>query len=91
MIRRRKKVEFTLKADEARKVVLAGDFTAWTESGIQMRKDRSGLWRAGITLDPGRYEYKFLVDDQWWTDPANNQTTWNSLGAQNSVLELSAN
>jgi hypothetical protein len=40
-------------------------------------------------LPPGKYEYKFLVDDKWTIDPQNTQTSQNDFGTQNSILNLS--
>lgn len=85
---KQKKVNFKLNAPEAKKVRLTGDFKSWDEKGILMKKSRTGEWKVGVGLEPGRYEYKFIVDDQWWTDPTNSDTQSNSLGELNSVLEV---
>ena len=85
---KQKNVNFKLKAPEAKKVALTGDFKSWDTKGIRMRKSKAGEWKAGVELKPGRYEYKFVVDNQWWTDPANSNTQSNSLGELNSVLEV---
>ena len=83
-----KKVNFQLKAPEANRVLLTGDFTSWNQDPIPMKRNRSGLWKTGVNLGSGRYEYKFIVDDQWWTDPENSNTSQNSFGDSNSVLEI---
>ncbi len=83
-----KKSEFQFRAPEARNVVLTGDFTSWDQRAISMKKDKTGLWKAKVELKPGKYEYKFIVDGEWTTDPNNNQTIRNSLGSLNSVRIL---
>jgi len=83
------KSTFELKAPEAKKVALTGDFLSWNEKGIALKKSKGGLWKGGVDLKPGRYEYKFIVDGQWWTDPQNNNRIRNSLGSENSVREIS--
>lgn len=88
--RKQKKVNFGLKAPEAKKVVLTGDFNSWKEKGLLMKKDKKGFWKKDIGLKPGRYEYKFLVDGQWTTDPANTSSVSNAYGATNSVMEVNA-
>ena len=30
-----------------------------------MKKNKEGVWKAAITLPPGRYEYKLFADDEW--------------------------
>lgn len=84
----KKTVVFELLAPTAAQVFLTGDFNLWSETDMPMRRDRSGIWRASLNLRPGRYEYKFIVDGQWWTDPANNSTSSNTLGSLNSVREI---
>lgn len=83
-----KKVSFFLEAPLASKVILTGDFTSWKEDGIAMSKKRSGRWETTLLLKPGRYEYKFIVDGQWWTDPKNPNVVTNSFGTQNSVISV---
>jgi 1,4-alpha-glucan branching enzyme len=54
----------------ARSVVLSGDFNGWNEAELRMDKIAGG-WSLGYSLKPGNYGYKFIVDGQWITDPAN--------------------
>jgi transcriptional regulator with XRE-family HTH domain len=84
----KKKVDFEISAPDARKVQITGDFTSWNEKGITMKKNKTGLWKTSMSLKPGRYEYKFIVDGQWWTDPANSSIVGNSFGTTNSVVEI---
>jgi len=84
------KIQFSLSAPEARTVVLTGDFKSWSEKGIRLRKSKEGVWKTAVELKPGRYEYKYIVDNQWWLDPANQQTSTNSYGSQNSVIQVGA-
>ncbi|MCM8823312.1 MAG: helix-turn-helix domain-containing protein, partial [Candidatus Omnitrophica bacterium] len=84
-----KEVTFQIEAPQATKVVLTGDFISWDTNGIAMKKSRNGLWKTKVSLKPGRYEYKFIVDDQWLTDPLNPNTVSNPYGV-NSVKEVTA-
>jgi len=63
-------VKFKLKAAHAKKVLLAGDFTDWDKNPIEMEK-KEDIWEKIIDLEPGRYEYKFIVDGNWMSDPEN--------------------
>lgn len=82
------KVDFQLMAPQANKVILSGNFNEWDVNAIVMKKLKSGLWKASVKLPSGRYEYKFIVDNEWWTDPSNERTAGNSFGNLNSVMEI---
>jgi hypothetical protein len=53
-----------------------------------MKKDKKGIWSKTIFIAPGRHEYKFVVDGEWWNDPRNDQTVFNSFGSINNVLTV---
>ena len=77
--------DFTLDASTAISVNLAGEFNNWSAAANVLSKDASGKWRTTLQLKPGRYQYKFVVDGSWKTDPANKETAPDGLGGQNSV------
>lgn len=79
------KVTFSFKAPEAQSVLLAGDFTGWQQAPVELKKDKSGTWKKSISLPPGRYEYRLLVDGQWRDDPNCNQRNPNQFGGENCV------
>jgi len=54
-----------------REVQLAGVFNNWQPA--PMLQDKTGQWTAAIELNPGQYQYKFIVDGNWITDPENDQ------------------
>jgi len=80
-----KRVQFEFLAPEALKVYLAADFNNWDTSANPMKKDKKGLWKITITLKPGRYEYRFLVDGKWENDPACAGCVPNEFGSMNCV------
>lgn len=65
----KQKVTFSLAAPDARDVQLAGDFTGWQQTPISLKRDKTGTWKKTVTLPPGRYEYRLLVDGEWRDDP----------------------
>ena len=81
--------EFTIMAPDAREVFITGDFNNWNPSEHCMRKFKDGKYAKKLKLKPGRYEYQFVVDGQWWTDPTNPNRQPNSFGSENSVIEVS--
>lgn len=81
--------DFTVKADGAQKVYVVGDFNNWavSEESLLWPKE-GGVWKKRIRLEPGRYRYKFLIDGQWATDPANQRIEPNPYGGVDSILEI---
>ena len=79
--------EFSLLAPDANEVFLAGDFNDWNPTQYAMRKFKNGVCTKKLKLNPGRYEYKFVVDGEWWTDPQNKNRQPTELG-ENSVIEV---
>jgi 1,4-alpha-glucan branching enzyme len=80
-----RKVPFEFLAPEAQKVYLAGDFNNWDASSNPMKKYRKGIWKTALSLPPGRYEYRFLVDGNWENDPSCCDCVPNEFGSQNCV------
>ena len=80
--------EFRLYAPEAQEVMVTGDFNNWDQEEHRAKRGKDGVWKKKIVLAPGRYEYLFLVDGQWWTDPENPATAENPFGTVNSVREI---
>jgi len=81
----KQKVTFSYKAPEAKAVQLAGDFTGWQEAPVQMKKDKDGIWKKNISLLPGKYEYRLVVDGQWHNDPQCTHRKPNQFGSENCV------
>lgn len=82
---------FTLKGfDDAKRVMLAGDFNDWNPDDIKMKKTADG-WQVSYALGPGNYQYKFVVDGSWIVDPANPQVVNDGKGNNNSYLVIGAN
>ncbi|MFZ5765559.1 MAG: glycogen-binding domain-containing protein [Thermodesulfobacteriota bacterium] len=80
--------EFTLVAPEASEVYLTGSFNEWKPTEHAMRKFKGGKFVKKLKLNPGTYEYQFIVDGQWWTDPANPKRQATAFGSENSVIEV---
>ncbi len=83
-----KKVEFKINAPQAEKVLLTGEFNGWDCNSYLLKKYRGGTWKTNLTLKPGKYEYKFIVDGEWWDDPRCNVYVPNPFGTKNSVVEI---
>ena len=68
---------------------VAGNFNAWNSQELLMEKMPGG-WQLAYVLAAGNYEYKFLLDGEWITDPDNPYTTGTG-SFKNSVLAVKPN
>jgi 1,4-alpha-glucan branching enzyme len=80
-----KKVAFAFPSPEAKQVSLVGEFNHWDRDANPMKKDRKGVWKATVSLEPGRYEYRFFVDGAWENDPSCPGCVVNEFGSLNCV------
>jgi hypothetical protein len=79
-------MRFTLPADTPDgRASLAGDFNDWAP--VPMKRQKSGY---AVTMDipPGTYQYKFILDGRWVTDPDNSNWSVSPLGTVNSVVTV---
>ena len=83
-----KRQTFSFNARNARSVQLVGDFTHWQQAPINLKRGTDGIWRTAIELEPGKYHYRFLVDDEWQDDPECTLRAANPFGSQNSVRQV---
>ncbi|MBE0544556.1 MAG: isoamylase early set domain-containing protein [Verrucomicrobia bacterium] len=82
---------FELVATDACSVFLAGSFNQWNPSATAMVRSGNGKWVADLSLPPGRYEYLYLVNGNYWTsDPEARDYASNPFGGYNSVLVVPA-
>jgi 1,4-alpha-glucan branching enzyme len=63
-------VEFRFCRPGAHYVTLAGDFNGWHKTSLPMRKGRDGWWQYQLRLAPGCYQFRYIADQEWYTDYA---------------------
>lgn len=72
-------------------VYLAGTFNNWSPSQDLMRdQDGDGIWEITLELEPGQYQYKFVIDGSWKEDPSSKEYVDDGYGGKNSVLDVPA-
>jgi 1,4-alpha-glucan branching enzyme len=81
-----RQVNFGLSDANAVSVSVAGTFNNWNPHVSPLRSAGAGQWSLQMMLEPGRYEYRFLVDGKWKMDPAARQQVTDFCGGGNSVL-----
>lgn len=73
----------------ARVVQAAGDFNGWNPSQTPLEPTADGAWTVTLPLEPGRYEYQFVVDgEQWIGDPFAAEQSDDGFGSRNAVLDV---
>ncbi len=81
-------VEF--RDPNAADVRIAGDFNGWVpDRGVRSATELDGetrVWRKVLTLPPGTYEYRYVVDGEWREDPDNPARTPSPTGPPSSLL-----
>lgn len=69
-------------------VQIAGDFNDWVpDAGVETRDESDALEKI-VTVPPGLYQYRLLVDGNWLEDPANPARIPNHAGGFNSLLRV---
>ncbi|UCG53387.1 MAG: AAA family ATPase [Candidatus Latescibacterota bacterium] len=80
-------VLFSLDAPRASVVAVTGQFNNWSKKGVPLERDpKDGVWKVVVDIEPGAYEYRFIVDGAWGRDPANKNYIPNEFGGENSLL-----
>jgi 1,4-alpha-glucan branching enzyme len=89
-------VRFRLKSPAARTVQVAGDWNNWASGdaetgevlvGLMKQDPQNGIWELAVELEPGRYRYRFLVDEVHWVlDPNNPRVVEDMKGGKVNLL-----
>jgi hypothetical protein len=82
-------VRLVLVQPGASTVEAAGDFNGWNPSRTPLEPVAGGAWAVTVPLEPGRYEYMFVVDGtQWVADPFAAEQIDDGFGSRNAVLDV---
>ncbi len=91
-------MRFQFEALSASRVQLAGnwEWNNWLQGqaetgsyliGLMEDEDGDGVWTKVVDLPEGRYQYKFVIDEQTWKeDPNNPLRVDDGYGGFNSLL-----
>ena len=74
-------VRFALRAPNASRVALSGDFNSWDKSSTWLTRDeKTGVWTARIAVPRNAAHYAFVVDGEKWVGvPSPTRTTVDSM------------
>ncbi len=90
------RVVFRMRSRSARTVQVAGDWNNWGKGdaesgevlvGLMEPADDEGLWELTVKLPPGRYRYRFVINEtRIMIDPSNPRVTTDIWGGKASLL-----
>ena len=85
-------VKFSLKINDnkAHTVAIAGDFNGWDpQANLLEDPEGDGIWTGTLKLEPGKYEYMFVLDgEKWFPDPNALRYVKDGFGNRNAILEI---
>jgi chromosome partitioning protein len=77
---------FVAHFPSARDVAIAGDFNNWNP--LRMTGGADDTFQAVVSIKPGKYRYRLVVDGRWQADPHNRFAEPNPFGELDSVVEV---
>ena len=80
--------EFSLFAPTAESVSVAGSFNNWDPTSTPLHREERGVWSLAMSMKPGSYEYRFVVDGNWQEDPMACDSVENPYGSRNSIKRV---
>jgi len=87
---KKKRITFKFHAPEAKSVHIAGSFNDWNMHSDPLNQGKLekkvGIWKRIFYLEPGVYEYRFIVDGVWFGDPDAAELWTNEFGSFNCVI-----
>lgn len=86
----RRSITLVYEDAPGKNVMVAGCFNNWQPTKALIDKDGCGVYSCRLLLEPGEYQYKFVIDGEWRLDNANPNFVPNEFGSLNSVLVVDA-
>jgi len=70
-------------------ISVAGSFNHWNpEINRLSGPDASGIWTILLPLQPGRYEYRFVVNGSNWVLDPSAPSVDDGMGDRNSIVDV---
>ncbi len=86
---KRRQVVLRFPGYGGRDVLLAGDFNNWEpDHNVLITRRVGDTVEKVLSLQPGVYQYRLVVDGQWQDDTANPERASNLVGGYNSILRV---
>ncbi len=82
----KRRLFFQYRDSRPKTVSIVGSFNRWDPEAHPMNKGKNNTWEIMISLDPGEYFYKYVVDGRPIRDPNNPNFVDDGQGGKNSML-----
>ena len=84
------KVTFEVAAENAKSVAVVGDFNHWDKAASPLKKLKSGIFKATLSLAKDKaYEFRYLIDGTYRNEKMADAFQWNAYANdENSVLKV---
>lgn len=79
-------VRLSIRAPEATRVEVAGDWNGWTP--VAARRASNGVWYADLALPPGDYRYAFRLDGSEWRVPEGAVASDDGFGGKTAYVSV---
>ena len=91
LVRPSKKKKVVLKLEDSskiyQKVQLASEINDWNPDNTNFTFN-NGVWKSEMWLNPGSYQYQYVIDGKWKMDSSNPDSASNGIGGWNSLLHV---
>lgn len=77
-----------LKDNGYDKVKIKGEMNSWNPNTTPVTKDTDGDWASVFDMNPGLYQYKYVIDGKEVCDPMNQDSVSNGIGGYNSLMKI---
>ena len=82
-------VKYSYRDPTALSLAVAGSFNQWNPTIHRMSgPDASGTWTILLPLQPGRYEYRFVVNGTSWVLDPSAPSVDDGMGDRNSIVDV---
>jgi len=82
-----RRITLTYHDPNANSVAVVGNFNGWSPANSGLHKNKYGDWEINLYLSPGRYAYRFLINNSDEVlDPNSTVQEPDGYGSRNSVL-----
>ncbi|MHC4909749.1 MAG: AAA family ATPase [Planctomycetota bacterium] len=80
---------FVQPGGSGRSLTVAGDFNRWSVVAHAFTyNEQLDVYQVIIPVEPGRHQYRLVIDGRWQADPYNPDEVHNSYGELNSVFTV---
>lgn len=81
-------VRFRVLAPDAEQVHVAGDFNGWSAAATPLSRRSGGWWETTLELQPGSYQFIYLIDGEATTPPRAATSVDDGFGGKNGLFTV---